>query len=93
VGLVNEVYADRAQLLSAVVATAHEIADNSPLTVWGAKEMLTYARDHPVADALDRVATWQAGMFQPTDVREALAARGARRPAAYDDLPPAPRGL
>lgn len=93
VGLVNEVYADQAEMLAAVLATAHEIAGKSPLAVWGTKRMLTYARDHPVADALDQVATWQAGMFQPGDVRESLAAKGEGRPATYDDLPPAPRGL
>lgn len=93
VGLVNAVFDSQEAMLDAARATAGEIAVKSPLAVWGSKLALTYARDHSVADALEHVATWQAGMFQQADVAESLAARAERRAPAYDDLPPVPRDL
>ena len=51
---------------------------------------MSYARDHSVTESLDQMATWQAGMFRPEDVQEALLARRKRRPPEYDDLPPIP---
>jgi enoyl-CoA hydratase len=93
VGLVNEVFADHAALLAGVTGIATEIAAQSPLAVWGSKEMLVYSRDHPVADGLHHVAVWQTGAFQPADMAEAFTAQAEKRPPAYDDLPPAPTSL
>jgi enoyl-CoA hydratase len=55
--------------------------------------MITYARDHSVADGLNHIATWQSGMFQPGDMVEAFTAKAEQRDAAYPDLPPVRRGL
>ena len=93
VGLVNEVFADHASLLAGVMAIAEEIAQKSPLAIWGSKEMINYARDHSVADSLNYVATWQTGMFQAPDMMESFAARGEKRPPRFADLLPAPRKL
>ena len=41
--------------------------------------MITYARDHSVADGLNYIATWQTGMFQPADMTEAFTAKAERR--------------
>jgi enoyl-CoA hydratase len=87
VGLVNGVYPDAAALLAGVLEIAKEIAARSPLAVWGCKEMLNYARDHSVADGLDHVATWQAGMFHGDDLAEAMRARAEGREPVYEDLP------
>ena len=93
VGLVNEVFPDQEALLEGVQAVAAEIASRSPLAVWGSKEMITYARDHSTADSLDHIATWQAGMFQPTDMLEAFAAKAEDRPAEFDNLSPFEGGI
>ena len=93
VGLVNEVFADHAALLAGVLQIAEEIAQKSPLAIWGSKEMINYARDHSVADSLNYIATWQTGMFQPGDMMEAFAARGEKRAARFPDLLPVPRKL
>jgi enoyl-CoA hydratase len=93
VGLVQEVYADHAALVDGVLATAREIAARSPLAVWGTKVTMNYARDHTVDDALEQIATWQAGMFQPEDMREAFAARAEGRAPVFADLLPEPDGL
>ncbi len=51
----------------------------SPLAVRGCKEMITYARDHSLADGLNHVATWNAAMLLSADLPEALAAARERR--------------
>jgi enoyl-CoA hydratase len=88
IGLVNEVYPTQEAMLAGVMEIAREIAGHSPLAIFGSKEMLNYARDHSVEEALDYIATWQAGMFQPQDVREAFEARQEKRKPAFQDLPP-----
>jgi len=88
IGLVNEVYPTQETMLESVMETAREIAGHSPLAVWGSKEMLNYARDHSVEEALNYIATWQAGMFQLQDVKEAFGARQENRKPAFHDLPP-----
>ena len=93
VGLVNEVFADHESLVAGVLEVAGEIAAHSPLTLWGAKEALVYARDHAVGDSLYQIATWQSGAFQPADMLEAFAAKGEKRPPSFEDLPPAPPGI
>jgi enoyl-CoA hydratase len=93
VGLVQEVYADHESLLAGVLETAAEIASKSPLAIWGTKVAMNYARDHGVDEALDQIATWQAGMFQPDDMMEAFAAKAEKRPARFPELLPEPRGL
>lgn len=93
VGLVNEVFPDQEALVSGVLAIAAEIATKSPLTIWGAKEALVYARDHAVSDSLHQISLWQTGAFQPADMMESFAAKGEKRAADYADLPPAPNGI
>ena len=77
----NGVYDTHAEMITGVLAVAAEIAARSPLAVWGSKEMITYARDHSVADGLNYIATWQTGMFQPADMTEAFVARAEKRDA------------
>ena len=93
VGLVSQVYPDHDSLVAGVLETAREIAAKSPLAVWGTKVAMNYARDHSVADSLEQIATWQAGMFQPADMAEALTARAEGREPVFPDLLPEPRGL
>ena len=70
------------------VALAKTIAEKPPLAIVGTKEMLNYARDHTIADGLNHIATWQAGMFRTDDLARQLAANKAKTPAAFDDLLP-----
>lgn len=91
VGLVNEVFDSQDEMLAAVLDIAREIASKSPLAIWGSKEMLNYARDHSVSDALNYIATWQTGMFQPADMMESFAAKSDKRDPEFDDLLPNPR--
>ena len=91
--LVQQVFPDHDALVSGVLEIAAEIASKSPLAIWGTKVAMNYARDHAVDDALDQIATWQAGMFQPDDMAEAFTAKSEKRPAVFPDLLPEPKGL
>jgi enoyl-CoA hydratase len=93
VGLVQAVYDDHEALLRGTLETAREIASKSPLAIWGTKVAMNYARDHGVDDALDQIATWQAGMFQPADLMESLVAKSEKRTPAYVELLPEPTQL
>ncbi len=92
-GFVNALFEDHESMLAGVHDLAAEIAARSPLAVWGTKEMINYARDHSVADGLDHIATWQAGMFHSADMVEEMTAKAERRPAVHPDLLPFRRGL
>jgi len=85
-GLVNAVFADHATMLDEVTALARRIAGHSPLAVAGTKEMLNYTRDHSIADGLNHIATWQAGMFLSEDLREAASALMEKRAPVFKDL-------
>ena len=91
-GLVNAVYPSHEVMLAEVIAVAREIAQRSPLAILGTKEMLNYTRDHLVADLLNYVATWNAGMFFTSDVAEQMTANAEKRPAQFAELLP-PRKL
>jgi enoyl-CoA hydratase len=91
VGLVNEVYPTQDALLAGVLEIAAEIAEKSPLAIWGSKQMLNYARDHSVEDGLEYIATWQAGMFFGTDMAEAFTAKAEKRKPVFPNNPPTRR--
>src|SRR6185312_10051597 len=93
-GLVNEIFPTQEEMLKHVFAVARDIADKAPLAVHGSKVMINYARDHTIADGLDYIATWQAGMYNPeTDMRESFRARQENRKAEFADLLPLRKGL
>jgi enoyl-CoA hydratase len=88
-GLVNELFDTQEQMLAHVMELAAEIATKSPLAVHGSKVMINYARDHSIRDGLDYVATWQAGMFNPTvDMFESFRAKQEKRMPVFEDLVP-----
>ena len=85
IGLVSRCYDTPAELAAGVAELAATIAGMSPLAVRGCKEMITYARDHSVADGLNYVATWNAAMLLSRDLREAGVAAREKRPPAFED--------
>ena len=83
--LVNQCYADQAALIQAMGELAATLAAKAPLALRGCKEMITYARDHSVADGLNYVATWNAAMLMSTDLSEAMAATMQKRAPKFRD--------
>lgn len=86
-GVVNAVHPDGAATLAAALAMAAEIAAKSPLAIAGIKQAVTYARDHSVAEGLDQIATWNAGMLRAGDLMKAVQAKMTKNTAQFDDLP------
>ncbi|MCA3018571.1 MAG: crotonase/enoyl-CoA hydratase family protein [Rhodocyclaceae bacterium] len=85
VGLVNRVYASTEVLQKAVLEIAASIAAKSPLAIRGTKEMLNYARDHSVADGLNYIASWNAGLLMSADLQEAMMANMDKRSPEFRD--------
>ncbi|MCW2311697.1 2,4-dienoyl-CoA reductase (NADPH2) [Rhodoferax antarcticus] len=83
--LVNRVFDSREALYAGVREIATTIAAKSPLSIRGTKEMITYARDHSVADGLNYVATWNAAMLLSNDLQEAMMANMGRRQPEFKD--------
>ena len=84
-GFVNRVFDDRDALLEGVRGVALDIAGKAPLAVRGTKEMMLYARDHSVADGLNYIATWNAGMLSQVDLEAGVTAQATRSVAEYED--------
>ena len=94
IGLVNEIFPTQEAMLEHVMGLAKDIAEKSPLAVHGSKVMINYARDHTIADGLDYIATWQAGMYNPeTDMKESFTAKAAKRAPQFADMLPLRKGL
>lgn len=85
IGLVNRVFDSREALYAGVRDIAATIAAKSPLSIRGTKEMITYARDHSVADSLNYIATWNAAMLMSQDLTEAMTANMAKKVPSFRD--------
>jgi len=83
--LVNRVFDSREALQKGVHELAASIAAKAPLSIRGVKEMITYARDHSVADGLNYVATWNAAMLLSDDLQEAMMANMGKRAPVFKD--------
>jgi enoyl-CoA hydratase len=83
--LVNRCFETPEALQSGVMEIARTIAAKSPLSIRGCKEMITYGRDHSVADGLNYIATWNAAMLMSKDLFEAGAANMQKRDPVFKD--------
>lgn len=84
-GLVTHVLPGREELYAKAAAIAQEIADNSPLTVRGVKDVLNYSRDHGVWAGMEYVAQKNAALLPNDDILEALQAFREKRPPRFKD--------
>ena len=83
--LVNRCFESPEALQAGVMDIARTIAAKSPLSIRGCKEMITYGRDHSVADGLNYIATWNAAMLMSKDLFEAGAANMQKRDPVFKD--------
>ncbi len=86
IGLVSQLLPDREALDVAALALARDIAAKSPLAIAGIKRNLAFSRDHSVADGLDYMATWNAGMLRSSDLMAAVQAKMTKAEATFADL-------
>jgi enoyl-CoA hydratase len=87
-GFVNGLFDDHAATVAGALAVAHKIAARAPVAVAASKELLSYTRDHSVAESFTFMNALQPGVFDPEDIARAVAAQKAGQPAAFADLPP-----
>ena len=74
---------DAEGVLKAAYELATEIAANSPLAVQGTKAVLAANEGRTVAEGLEYVATWNAGMLASDDLVEAMMAFMEKRPPRF----------
>ena len=87
-GLVNEVFDSSEAMLAAAMQCAMEIAAKPPVAIWGTKQVIHYARDHTVDQALKQMGWVQGAIWSNANVGEAVAAMKEKRPGRYDSLSP-----
>lgn len=87
-GVVNAIHPDGPAVVTAALEMARAIAEKSPLAIAGIKHTVTFARDHSVAEGLDQIATWNAGMLRAEDLMRAIQAKMAKTQASFDNLLP-----
>jgi enoyl-CoA hydratase len=85
IGLVNQIFESNSALTVTVNELAKTIAEKSPLAIRGIKEVMNFSRDRSVADGLNHVASWNAGMLLSADLNECIAAQRERRTAKFSD--------
>ncbi|MCP3101120.1 crotonase/enoyl-CoA hydratase family protein [Myxococcus sp. K15C18031901] len=78
-GLVNDVFATPEALLTEARAIAKRVAENPPLVVQGAKQVMEYCAGKSIEDGLRYVAVWNAAFLQSLDLTEAFGAFAERR--------------
>ncbi len=85
-GLVNEVFDTPEACLAAALQCAREIAAKPPVAIWGSKQVIHYARDHAVDDALRQMGWVQGAIWSNAHVREAVTAMQDKRSGRFPPL-------
>ena len=85
-GLVNAVFDTPEACLAAALQCAKEIAAKPPVAIWGTKQVIHYARDHSVDDALRQMGWVQGAIWSNAHVREAVTAMKEKRAGHYPPL-------
>lgn len=85
INLVNKSFSTKTEMESAVKKIAETIAQKSPLSVRGIKEMLLYKRDHSVSESLNYMTAWNASMFLSNDLQEAFTAYMEKRKPVFEN--------
>jgi enoyl-CoA hydratase len=89
-GFVNAVVPDAGSVLAAAGVAAEKIAARAPLAIAGSKDSLLYARDHSVAQSLERAAWVQAAIWNTAEIKSAITARMEKSLPNFENLPPLP---
>lgn len=78
-GLVNQIFENKDAMLEFVRGIAKTISGKSSLAVRSTKSVLNHARESSIAEGLEYVATWNAGMLLSDDLKEAVKAFHEKR--------------
>ena len=84
IGLLNNTFTNKKEMMEHVMEVAKTIASKSPLSIRGIKKMLLYTRDHSVNEALKYQGVWNAAMIISDDLMEAATANMMKRKANFE---------
>jgi enoyl-CoA hydratase len=84
-GFVNGLFDTHEALVEGALAVAGRIASKAPVAVAATKQLISFTRDHSVAESFDYLNALQPGIFSIEDIRRSVAAKGGA--ADYADLP------
>ena len=86
-GFVNGLFDSHEALVAGALAVASRIAQKAPVAVSASKGMISYSRDHSVAESFAYLNALQPGIFSVADIGRAVAAQKGGGGAQFDDLP------
>ncbi len=72
-GFVNGLFDTHQQLVAGTLAVARRIASKAPVAVAATKQMISYSRDHSVAESFDYLNALQPSIFDIEEIKRALA--------------------
>jgi enoyl-CoA hydratase len=87
-GFVNGLFEDKTALLVGVMQVAQKIALKAPVAIAATKQMVSYARDHSVAESFTMLNALQPSVFSAADIQAAMIARSKKQVAEFSDLAP-----
>jgi len=74
-GFVNGLFDTHEQLVAGALEVARRIAAKAPVAVAATKRMISYTRDHSVAESFDYLNALQPAIFDIEEIKRALAKR------------------
>ena len=74
-GFVNGLFATHEQLVAGALEVARRIAAKAPVAVAATKQMISYTRDHSVAESFAYLNALQPAIFDIEEIRRALKAK------------------
>ncbi|MBO6570835.1 MAG: crotonase/enoyl-CoA hydratase family protein [Balneola sp.] len=83
--LVNECFDTEELLHEGVMKIASSIAEKSPISIRGTKNVLRHSRDHSVEDGLEYIADWNSTMLFSDDMAEVFEAMKEKRKPDFKD--------
>jgi enoyl-CoA hydratase len=74
-GFVNGIFDTHEQLVAGALEVAKRIASKAPSAVAATKQMISYTRDHSVAESFAYLNVLQPAIFDIEEIKRRLAAR------------------
>ena len=74
-GFVNGLFDSHDQLLAGALEVARRIAAKAPVAIAATKQMISYTRDHSVAESFDYLNALQPAIFDIEEIKKALRAK------------------
>jgi enoyl-CoA hydratase/carnithine racemase len=74
-GFVNGLFDTHEQVVAGALEVARRIASKAPAAIAATKRMISYTRDHPVAQSFEYLNALQPAIFDIEEIRRALARR------------------